>query len=231
MNEVAALRTLGRLRQQRRFLVRYYGLHELDRKIEPFIDFDRGTFFEAGANDGLSQSNTAHFEIDRGWTGILVEPIPIRFEEAKRNRPNSKCVNAALVPPDYTADTVPLLYCNLMTTTVDSRSVVDSKVHAEKGRHLINRVNEEPYEFTAPPRTISSILDEFEISRIDLMSLDIEGFEHIALQGLDHDRHLVKFICIEARILDKVMQNLGGLYVVREKISHHDYILERIVTP
>ena len=68
----------------------YFSLHDLDKKIEKYLDFDGGTFFEAGANNGIDFSNTAHFELDRNWTGILVEPIEARIEEAKRSRPNSR---------------------------------------------------------------------------------------------------------------------------------------------
>ena len=34
-----------------------------------------GFFVEAGADDLVEDSNTLYFEIERGWTGILVEPV------------------------------------------------------------------------------------------------------------------------------------------------------------
>jgi hypothetical protein len=52
----------------------YYGLAGLDKKLEPYIDFDNGLFVEAGANDGQTPSNTAYFARHRGWRGLLVEP-------------------------------------------------------------------------------------------------------------------------------------------------------------
>ena len=39
-----------------------------------------GFFFEAGAFNGESLSNTLHFEVRRGWTGILVEANPEEYE-------------------------------------------------------------------------------------------------------------------------------------------------------
>lgn len=36
----------------------YLALNELDRKRRKHLDHDGGTFIEAGANDGLRQSNT-----------------------------------------------------------------------------------------------------------------------------------------------------------------------------
>ena len=47
-------------------------LDGLDAKLEQHLDFDGGFFVEAGANDGLTQSNTYYFERWRGWRGLLV---------------------------------------------------------------------------------------------------------------------------------------------------------------
>ena len=33
-----------------------------------------GFFIEAGADDLVTDSNTLFFEMERGWTGILIEP-------------------------------------------------------------------------------------------------------------------------------------------------------------
>jgi len=46
-----------------------HGLNDLDRKLAKHLNWTGGTFIEAGANDGLTQSNTYWFERFRGWTG------------------------------------------------------------------------------------------------------------------------------------------------------------------
>jgi hypothetical protein len=81
----------------RRFFV-HASLNSLDRKIDKYLP-ERGVFIEAGANDGLNQSNTLFLARGRSWKGILVEPVPRLFERCKKNRPDSFCVNAALVSP------------------------------------------------------------------------------------------------------------------------------------
>ena len=52
-----------------------YGQHGqpiiLDRL---FGNRSRGFFVESGADDGEIYSNTLYFEMNRGWTGLLVEP-------------------------------------------------------------------------------------------------------------------------------------------------------------
>ena len=39
-----------------------------------------GFFFEAGAYDGVAVSNSLFFELNRGWTGLLVEAHPDNYE-------------------------------------------------------------------------------------------------------------------------------------------------------
>ena len=48
-----------------------------------------GTFFEAGAADGMAGSNTMKLELKYGWTGLLVEADPDNYgrllRESSRN--------------------------------------------------------------------------------------------------------------------------------------------------
>ena len=53
---------------------KFFGLHEIDKLMLEFINYDNGFFIEVGANDGINQSNTLHFERFKRWKGILIEP-------------------------------------------------------------------------------------------------------------------------------------------------------------
>ncbi|MBT5432635.1 MAG: hypothetical protein P8Q36_15935 [Alphaproteobacteria bacterium] len=50
-----------------------------------------GFFVDVGGYDGITGSNTASFELFRGWDGILVEPVPNFFELARQYR-NCRCL-------------------------------------------------------------------------------------------------------------------------------------------
>lgn len=39
-----------------------------------------GFFIEAGGYDGEDFSNTLYFELERNWTGLLIEPIPSNYK-------------------------------------------------------------------------------------------------------------------------------------------------------
>jgi Methyltransferase FkbM domain len=58
--------------------------------------------------------------------------------------------------------------------------------HINSGRQFIP--NEQIYDFRARPWTITALLDKHCITQIDFMSIDLEGFEMQALQGLDFTR-------------------------------------------
>ena len=58
-----------------------YGQHGQAKFLDMVVFKGRvtdGFFVEAGADDFTTDSNTLFFEVIRGWTGLLVEPNPIR---------------------------------------------------------------------------------------------------------------------------------------------------------
>lgn len=201
---------------------RYYGYLELDAKVEQFMDFDNGIFFEAGANDGIDQSNTRYFEESRGWRGVLVEPIPAKFEECVKNRPDAAVEWGALTPSDFGNSHVELAFCNLMTITRGYMDPEKEKYRLDLGEQFIPYSN--IFEFQAPALTISGVLDKHQINKVDFLSLDIEGFERPALRGLDFSRHRPCFILVEAHEENKITADLSELYDYLAKLSHHDVL-------
>jgi FkbM family methyltransferase len=205
----------------------YFALNDLDRKLERYLDKENGVFFEAGANDGMNQSNTLYFERNRGWRGVLVEPIPAQYALCSDRRGAvSKCVWAALVPPNWPRPFVELTYCDLMTVTRSELAQVNQEAHVNDGTRFL-KPEERPYNFFAPARTISSILEEARIWQIDLCSLDLEGFECAALMGFDLTRFDVEYFCIECRNLDATKGALGETYEVIDQLSGHDYLFRK----
>lgn len=87
---------------------------------------------------------------------------------------------------------------------------------------------------TAPARTLSSLLDEMGAPEIDLMSLDLEGFEGPALRGLDLARHAPRYLVVEMRDADSraaVEGVLGDRYRLCEELSVHDALFARSDQP
>jgi FkbM family methyltransferase len=204
-------------------------LHDIERKLDAAIARDGGFYVEAGANDGFTQSNTYWLERFRAWRGILIEPMPTLLEECRRERPDATVVQAALVPGDHEPATVRMQFGDLM-----------SSVHGAHGDSAAERRWVEPglavgwrdpYEVDVPARTLSSILEEHGAPEVDLLSLDVEGFEPQALRGLDLDRHAPRWIAVEAHDLDAgrkaIEEVLGDRYVLETKLSPLDLLYRR----
>jgi len=47
----------------------YFALNDLDKKLEKYVNYDNGFFVELGANNGIDQSNSLYFELNRGCRG------------------------------------------------------------------------------------------------------------------------------------------------------------------
>jgi hypothetical protein len=80
-------------------------------------------------------------------------------------------------------------------------------------------------------RTLSSVLDEAGVSEIDLLSLDVEGFEPEALAGLDLERHAPKFLLVEMldreRTRARIEELLGPAYELAGELSPYDVLYRR----
>jgi FkbM family methyltransferase len=202
----------------------------MDAKLARHLDFDWGFFVEAGANDGYDQSNTYWLERGRGWRGVLVEPMAELSREAARERPGSRVFTCALVAEDHPGATVTLRYGGLMTTVAGFRESEQSDREWVADAHRL--VQEEPeHEFTVPARTLSSVLDEARAPEIDLLSLDVEGFEPQVLAGLDLDRHAPRFMLVEIRDMETgrpaIEAVLGDRYEPVEALSPYDMLYAR----
>lgn len=201
---------------------RSYGLNFLDHRLAEIITKRNGFFVEAGGNDGLCQSNTMYFERYMGWTGLLVEPIPKLAERAVRNRPKSIVEQCALVPFGYDQKSIMMTYCNLMSYVDGARgSVIADEEHLRIAKRYLT-AEDEVEKVEVKCRTLTDVIVKNKIAKIDLLSLDVEGFEAQVLNGLDFARFSPDWILVEANTPDEIDQILGPYYDPPELLSHHD---------
>lgn len=175
-----------------------------------------GFYIEAGACDGIFQSNTYYLETELNWTGILVEPNPEHAEECVKNRPNSKVYNCALVSPDFKDETT-VLY-SIATKgamgTIGDRGIWKNECEEPK---VFNNIK---------TRTLTSILDEYSSLEIDFLSLDVEGYELNVLFGLDFKKYKPKLMLIESfgNNIETIKNITSEFYYLDNKISDRDYV-------
>ncbi len=170
--------------------------YKLAEKILNFfahLDMKNGFFLEAGASNGLWQSNSYYLENALGWNGILVEPNRTMFESCIENRKNPKnhFYNCALVSSDYPHDIIKGYfnekdYENILMAQIDG--VEQSQERNERWLYKQS--------IFVPARTLDSIVKEVG-KKIDFLSLDVEGYEPQALSGFKIEEHRPKYVCVE----------------------------------
>ena len=140
-----------------------------------------------------------------GWSGLLIEPNPARFEECVINRKlnalsDVSVVCAACVPPSYTKPYVSMLNADLMGVALGldiSNSI--AKAHSLLGKQFLQH-EDLNYNYLANALTLTQVLNSVNAPKdIAFLSLDVEGNELAVLLGLDFELYRPKYILVECR--------------------------------
>ena len=159
----------------------------INNRILQYIGkIENGFYIEAGAYDGILQSNTKFLEEYKGWFGILVEPGKNIFKSLQINRPNNININKCLVSNKH--------YNKSIMGAFDNGPM--SSVNNIRNLEHVDLIEVEC-------ATLESILDEYKITKIDYMTIDTEGYEYEVLEGLNLNRYRPVFLLIEIYLIDK----------------------------
>tara|TARA_B100001123_G_scaffold437547_1_gene569974 strand:- start:659 stop:1309 length:651 start_codon:yes stop_codon:yes gene_type:complete len=202
---------------------------QLAEKLLAFFEekgIKEGIFLEAGANNGVWQSNTYYLEKKLGWSGILVEPNPRLFANCKDNRknPDNEFFHCALVAAEYDQSSIRGYFAendyeNLLMAQIEG--TYSQKKDRWWGKELVE----------VPAKTLDEILDSSSPEKIDLLVLDVEGYEAEALRGMDFQKHRPSRICVEVwehlpskEEVFQILQDNG--YELEKKLTSQDYLYE-----
>ena len=207
-----------------------YALHELDEKMLKYLNFNNGFFIEAGANDGISQSNTFLYEKEFDWNGLLIEPNPSKYNQCKNNRPNSIVENYALVSNSYKHDYIDGDFDHegyadsLMSMVLDEGDWCDDIL-----RDCKKEKKESSNIIKVPATSLDKLLEKHNIKKIDFFSLDVEGYEISVLNGFDIEKYLPNYMLIETtsfenrrKVIFDYMEDRN--YKVIEELTINDYL-------
>lgn len=162
-----------------------------DVVVDRFLKQKRGgVFIDVGAYDGVMGSNSLFFEQRRGWTGIMVEPMPAFYEMAQSAR-KSPCLNCAVGPEAGTAKFI----------AVSEGYTQMSGLLDHYDPKLLERVRLDPRHkeelIEVELRTLSDIIETSGTMHPDFVSLDIEGGEVAVLETFPFYQHDVTMWAIE----------------------------------
>jgi len=148
-----------------------------------------GVIVEVGALDGLRYSNSYVFETVLGWDAVLVEPNPTCAQELRKNRPNSHFAPVAVCADG--PKEVPIIskwdhrVSGLCSPITGQPSFMTQAYLDESASIELEQQWKPPFYHEVPCSSLGSILRNFSIERVDIMSIDVEGAELDALASMD----------------------------------------------
>jgi FkbM family methyltransferase len=166
-----------------------------------------GVFVEVGADDGVTGSNSLHFE-QMGWSGLCVEPDPRNHDKLRVNRK-----------------------CQISTCAVGTNP--DAVFHLDGHPSLSGFLGGgEPIK--VPVKPLSELLRETGIGKIDVLSIDTEGTEIDVWRSFDHEKHQPGIVIAEFNTSGLPLKdnelihelNQGPYRVVHRTFAN--YIFERL---
>jgi hypothetical protein len=157
-----------------------------------------GFFIEAGGYDGETYSNTLFFELERNWTGILIEPIPREYQKLLSKNRKIYTINACI------ADNKPIVAKFRLFYVLSGRISEMSDRHQHRiDRERIPKIKKMDTIAYIPCFSLRTILKAINIDRIDYFSLDVEGGEWSILKNFNLNSTYIKSFSIECGENDK----------------------------
>lgn len=190
--------------QQGEDIVLYHMLHELMKIATP-------TYMDVGAAYPVRGNNT-YLLYTTGARGVLVEPNPALAAQLRSKRPDDIVVEAGIgVTAAVTADYYEIKG-NAMLNTFSPEQV--AQLQRGQTESVVARV------VKMPLLNINQVIQEHLGKAPDLLSTDVEGFDHAIIRTLDLSRFRPAVICVEAVPTTKS----GRLSRTTRYLAGHGYI-------
>ncbi|WP_052213594.1 FkbM family methyltransferase [Belnapia sp. F-4-1] len=184
-----------------------------------------GFFVDVGAAHPLYENDTRAL-YDRGWRGINIEPTAAFFHELVAQRPRDINLNVAV--SDAPGE---LVFHEVVGTGLSTGNADDASRAAAAGFEVVRH--------TVPARTLRDILQEAAPPDIDVLKVDVEGFELKVMQSNDWDRFRPRVILAEGTFPASPMRRQDGVadYLAAQGYRHvyfdglNDFYVERNFAP
>ncbi len=144
-----------------------------------------GTCVEVGANDGITDSMTWHFE-RMGWTCLLVEPIPELHRKIGENR---KCLAVMCAASSSEGEATFFV--------ADTATGMSSLETGPEHLKAVSRAGASLRQIVVPKRTLDSLLAAAGLTAIDFVSIDVEGHELDVLKGFSIEKYRPRIVLVE----------------------------------
>ena len=144
-----------------------------------------GTYVDIGSGHPIRGSNT-YALYQRGWSGLLVDPLVGNVQLSERLRPRDQCVAALCGAQDQ--DSVEFFEYDIYEYSTASPARVQELA-------VLGHVHARAYEL--PVVSLSTLIADFAIDTANVLSIDVEGFDLAVLQGNDWTVFRPEFVVVE----------------------------------
>lgn len=184
--------------------MQFYSQYKQDNYIYTnfFLNKKNGFFLEIGADDGIRFSNCKFFEDTLNWSGIAIEARKNAYCNLIKNR-KCICENVVLSDIEETTDFLDINGYGLGLSGLVNKY---DKRHIERINNEIKNKNNKGSEIIKVNTVkLSSILDKYNITNIDFLSIDTEGSELAILSTIDFNKYNIDVITIEDNYNDPLL--------------------------
>lgn len=169
---------------------RLYSNFDEELIIRDFFQDRRGGFYlDVGCAKAVQGSNTYYLEKHLGWTGIGVDALEEYAAGWKEMRPNSRFLRYLVSDQSGAKEKFFKSFGRGISST-------DKEWASGKGFGVDFPTEELEIETI----TLDDLLNREGVTKIDLMSMDIEGHEPKALAGFDIERFGPELVVIEGQV-------------------------------
>jgi FkbM family methyltransferase len=172
----------------------FYAQHGEDRALLEFFDGAPGFYVDVGANDGLSNSNTAALDT-MGWRGLLIEADPFLAEICRKARPSGTVVACAAADPTRRGSESAFWR---VSPGHNETTGLSTLVASPDLQRKAMRIGASISTITVPVRSLSDILEKYGApNSFELLSVDVEGAELEVFRSCDLTRWRPRIIIAE----------------------------------
>lgn len=194
---------------------------------------------QIGSNDGMSDDPIfSMLKQQDSWRALLVEPVPHLFERLKQNYAGNNRLQFANVAVAEKSTTSLFYYLDgsVKLSIPDLPKWSDQLGSFEKNhitKHLGAVVAPFIKSLEIPTVSLSTLLEQQGVSKIDVLHIDTEGYDWKILQQLNLKRFRPKVILFEYKHLQEkehleALAFLRSAYKVTNLDISGDYLCERI---
>jgi len=194
------------------YLKKSYSQSGEDKVLEAYFrNQKKGFYIDIGAHHPFRFSNTYLF-YKKGWKGINIDATPGSMKLFKKYRPRDINVE---IPISNSHKKIS--YYIFDEPALNGFSSELSKWRADKTKYKILKT------IKLAPKKLSEILDKYidPKTKIDFMSVDVEGYEYEVLTSNNWGKYTPKYILVE--MLDTELENVSKnkVYLYLKSKNYH----------